>query len=363
MRILYVSKLDGEEWQGPTHSVPKQIKYQSNYDDVYWININGVVRDDWEKTGVFHVTSKNRRVSIKDVEQNFGIPELVVFEGVYEYPFNNLIFEIWKKKIPYIIVPRSALSIDGQKKKRVKKIIGNFIFFKKFVKRASAIHYLTDAEAKTSVSFGNRNALILPNGIEGSEKRKHMFLNKKAIILSYIGRLEIYQKGFDILLEACGAIKDVMQKNDVEIHLYGPDREGTVDKLNRLITDKELEKIVFIHDGVFGTEKEQVLLESDAFIMTSRFEGLPMGLIEALSYGVPCLVTKGTNLSEQIMKEDAGWTAQNTAEDIANMISTFLKELNEIQGKSNNARLLSNKFCWESIAFDSHNKYLERVTK
>lgn len=43
-----------------------------------------------------------------------------------------------------------------------------------------------------------------------------------------------------------------------------------------------------------------VLLQTDLFIQTSRHEGMPMGLLEALSIGVPCLVTVGTSLGHII---------------------------------------------------------------
>ena len=61
---------------------------------------------------------------------------------------------------------------------------------------------------------------------------------------------------------------------------------------------KHLDDIVFYHYGaVFGKVKEKVLLDNDFFILTSRLEGHPMALIEALSYGLPCLVTQGSRLS------------------------------------------------------------------
>jgi glycosyltransferase involved in cell wall biosynthesis len=49
-----------------------------------------------------------------------------------------------------------------------------------------------------------------------------------------------------------------------------------------------------------------------------------MGLIEALSYGLPCIATDGTNIAGEISSYSAGWTATADAESIKN---AFLKML------------------------------------
>ena len=51
-----------------------------------------------------------------------------------------------------------------------------------------------------------------------------------------------------------------------------------------------------------GKSKEQVLLDADVFIQTSRTEGLPTAVLEAMSYKIPVLITKGTGLYDDIKK-------------------------------------------------------------
>ena len=51
-----------------------------------------------------------------------------------------------------------------------------------------------------------------------------------------------------------------------------------------------------------------------------------MGLIEALSYGLPCLVTSGTNMADEIEKADAGWTADVSVEGIVRALKLLLEE-------------------------------------
>ena len=80
-----------------------------------------------------------------------------------------------------------------------------------------------------------------------------------------------------------------------------------------------MEDLVELHEAIDGSEKEAELLSADVFIQTSRSEGMSMGILEALSYGVPCLVTRGTNLGEIIEQYDAGWVAETNAEYVGRM--------------------------------------------
>ena len=71
-----------------------------------------------------------------------------------------------------------------------------------------------------------------------------------------------------------------------------PDYQGRYDHVEGLINDSDVGDIIKLHHEVTGEVKEKLLLDSDIFIQTSRFEGMPLGIIEALSYGIPCLITE-----------------------------------------------------------------------
>lgn len=361
MKVLFISRLDGEEWQGPTHSVPKQVLYQKRYDDVRWININGITKSDWEETGVFSTSLSNLHFSIKEITDEF-YPEIIVFEGVYEHAFLKLVYECWTNNIPYVVVPRSALTLEGQNNKRLKKIIGNMLFFGRFIRRAKAIQFLTIDEKKDSLIYKEKQAYIIPNGIEKRETQIKRNRTKEKIIINYIGRVEIYQKGLDILIEACAKVRQELVDNHVEINIFGPDRDDSKSKMKTMIKKNNLEKIILLHEAVFGDEKKEILLQSDVFIMTSRCEGLSMGLIEALAYGIPCLITKGTNLKDEVEKFDAGWTADNNIDSVSEMLSTFLEQLSRINEKGENALILSQQYEWDSIAKKTHEMF-ERIVR
>lgn len=358
MNILFLTKLSGYLWAGPNNSVPAQILAQSKYDKVFWFNYNHVKRTEWTKDGLNCINLDDLPSGkLKDLPFPFNNPDLVVFEEFYNFPFCRIISEIKKNKIPYIIVPRSQLTRKAQISKYVKKKIGNILFFNQFAKKARAIHYLTLEEKKDSGDKWNDSYCVIPNGIDEPINKKDLFSTNE-LRASYIGRIEMYQKGLDLLIEAISEMKNELKKRNFSLSIYGPDRNGSLKILKEMVKKNQIDSLVFFHEAVFGEDKKRVLLNTDIFIMTSRFEGLSMGMIEALSYGIPCLATSGTNMTNEIKQKNAGWVAQNDKNSIKNALQEIVKS-NDFVEKGANAQELSKKYSWDSIAKKTHEEYIK----
>lgn len=355
-----MSSLSKEKWKGPNISVPKQIEVQSKFDNVFWYNINNLIIDFGNVK--CHSLSEYPTLKITDLPKPFNKPDLVIFEGVYFASYLKIALDCRRNKIPYIIIPRCSLTAAAQKSKALKKKIGNMLFFNYFTKNAIAIQYLTYQEYIDSGDKWNKNVLIIPNGIEKKNRIKKSFNNDK-IKGIFVGRLDIYHKGLDLLLKACYLVKDQLEINNCEIDIYGPSIKNSKEKLYNELKSLGLEKIINLKEPILGQEKEKKLLDSDFFILTSRFEGLPMALLEAISYGLPCLVTTGSNMADEIKNADAGWVSETDINGIAKAFKQLLNEKKEFIKKSENALKLSIKYDWENIAKLSHEKYLNLLKK
>lgn len=359
MNILYISKLTGNLWAGPNNSVPAQVEAQSKIDNVFWYNLNKVKRQEWVERGIPVYNMEDYPSGrLKDLPSPFDKPDIVVVEEVYCHPFSKLIHDVQKAKIPYVVIPRSTLTEKAQQHHRWKKIIGNFIYFNKMLRKAAGIQYLTEKEFNESGEKWNKNAFVIPNGIIIPNKKKTTF-NSGRINATYIGRYELYQKGLDLLLEGIYSAKDELRESNFKLSMYGVDQEGSIKKMEKIISQYGISDLVTIHGSVVGKEKEKILLDSDVFIMTSRFEGFSMGLIEALSYGIPCVVSEGTNIADEVFYNKAGWKCKCNAEDIKRALINVVNDRNDLFSYGDFAELLSQNYRWENIAIISRQKYLE----
>lgn len=352
MNILFISHLSTNVSAGPNWSVPAKIKAQTNYDNVYWMNWGDVEMPHWKKSGVFHKSIEFEKVSIDNFPPPFNHPDVVAFEGFYSIQSARLSKELRQKKIPYFITPRGSLTIQAlNNASKWKKKIAHWLWFDSFVKYAASIQFLTTQEYKDSISKCSHH-FILPNGFSSPDTYKTDFF-MEGIKVVFIGRLDTYHKGLDLLIDACLPIMDKLRAEHVTFDLYGPQRYDA-DKLRNEFVKYKIDDVFSLKGETFGKAKENVLLNADAFILTSRFEGHPMGLIEALAYGVPALVTKGSNMKNEIEAADAGWVCDTTSDDIQNALLQMIADKHLFEAKSNNARNLSLEYDWNKLAERLH---------
>lgn len=343
LNILHIGCTNGDMCNGVQVVVPQHLNAQSKYANVAFVNIsnieigNGIIQFEYSKN-----------FSISKLPQPFCKPDLVVFHECYRIQYISIAKELMKISVPYIIVPHGELSDEAQKKKHLKKIVANILIFNTFINNAVGIQLLSDIELKNT-NFG-KFKFIGTNGINIPNNKKKQFSNQGLRVI-YIGRLDRYHKGLDLLISAIGEIADFLRINNCIFDIYGPDILGRKAQLQKLIKDNKVEDIVVIHSTIFGNEKEKVLLASDVFIQTSRFEGMPMGLLEAMSYGLPCVVTDGTTLRSVIEMYQAGWGEETSMEGICKMLKKMIEEKELLPEMSNNAVLAVEKeFSWDSIA-------------
>ncbi len=354
MRIIYVSNLSHSPSTGPAWSVPASVDAQSKIDEVLWIDISNNFQPQWGKVSVYHNVKEFGRLSLKSFPVPFNRPDVVVFEGFYDIKSVIFSYELRRQRVPYIIIPRCSLTRQALHNKAwLKKSIANIICFNSFTKHALAIQYLTEAEFSDSGTRWNKNYFIIPNGIYMPLLKKETF-SEQSIRALFIGRINIYHKGLDRLIDACKLVKEELTSANLKINCYGPQLED-FDRFQQLIYDNNIDDILILKGAVLGKEKEQAILNSDVFIMTSRFEGLPMGLLEALSYGLPCLVSRGTNLLPEIYDSDAGWICEGDVNSIASALKSIISD-KKITQKSQNARMLAGKYDWDTMAKQFHHE-------
>ncbi len=355
MKILHIAQITNNLTNGVNAVVPQHIKYQSAFADIKFVNLNKIFID-----GLHEWQFEFNQIEdiLKDFDKQNFVPNLVIIHEVNNISNIKLGKILRKAKIPYLIVPHGELVKLALRKKWIKKKIAYILLFNKFIRKAIAIQCLSQVELE-NIKIKTPKKFVSTNGVTLPDKYKTSFNSDKCNMV-YIGRLEWKVKGLDMLFEAMSLIKDFMFQNNVKIDIYGPDIYNRKAEVEQLIMQNNVKDFINIYEPVFGDEKELVLVNSDIFIQTSRHEGMPCGILEALSYGLPCIITEGTNLVSDVIAFDAGYNAGNTIESIADAIKTAVVDSKNWSIKGQNAiNLIKQKYEWEMIAQDAINRYKE----
>lgn len=141
-------------------------------------------------------------------------------------------------------------------------------------------------------TFHHKNVVVIKNVISLPHTNK-MFHNK--FVLLFMGRLGTRKGIYDLV--------DVLVKHKAEFNgkmqfLFGGD--GEVEQIQTIIKENGLENIAQYQGWVNGEKKEKLLNLADAYIQPSYNEGLPISILEAMSYGLPTISTKVGGIPEII---------------------------------------------------------------
>lgn len=293
---------------------------------------------------------------VMDTVRGF-VPDIVVFNGFYDRYQIELSFYLKIKKIPYLLVFHGGASADNAQKNWLKKKVANLLMFNRFVRWAERVVYLTEKEHESSIfNRINSNYAIIPNGVNIPEKVT-LSETHNVIRIVFLSRLDWHGKGLDVLYDAMKTLYENEFVNKVQFVFYG------------LKEDEECEKLFCfgtfsIYGGcVTGEDKDRAYRNADLFILPSRSEGMPVAVLEALSYGVPCIITPETNMAELIKQHNCGWVVNLSASDICSSIERivlqFHKERKEL---FDNAIATARMFDWKKIAERTINLYSETIS-
>jgi len=302
----------------------------------------------------------NSKKWMKVIEEQFGVPQIVNFHGVYDIFSVMLAKEMYKKGWPYFVTPHGGLRPVAQNRDRLKKIVANSIFFNRFILESKFIHALT-IEEKIDIKKYDNNISDVRLGQSGLPiEFKKIYLKKpkienKVVTIGFLGSLFVKIKGIDRLLRAILKFQKTFNKSDLKFRFIGPLKNAS----DQLIIDSYLKQMVkpelleFLGPK-FGKEKWHELQDLDVFILPSRTEGMPIVVLEALAYGKPIIVSDGTNMGRFIKDGNCGWHINGSSDSIYDtLIEIVQTEKSTLKEYGKNAKLyFENQFLMDKSAKD-----------
>ncbi len=319
--------------------------------------------------------------------------ELAHLHGLWRY--TSIAVAQWHRRTskPYIVHPHGMLDGWAVRNSRWKKMMAAFLYERSMLNQAACIRALCQAEADSIRKFGCKNPIcVIPNGMDLPEgpfgdPAWQGRLEPGSKVLLYLGRLHP-KKGLVNLLKAWAEVRGAQapERNGHRgssaakkwvLAIAGWGEGGHELELKHLADALGLQwaemgqagdagpragtgvqKTAVIGPGgliflgpQFASAKANCYHHSDAFILPSLSEGLPMVILEAWSHGKLAVMTPQCNLPEGIAANAGIQIGINQAQIVPGLLRLFsLSQAERNEMGRQGLRLISERFSWEHIS-------------
>lgn len=191
----------------------------------------------------------------------------------------------------------------------------------------------------------NRETIYIPNGVNVTKEVKSDIIEKKFNLkeneyILFLARI-VPEKGLHYLIEAYKQIK-----TDKKLVIAGG-ASHTNDYLKRIKDMIQDDNRIIMTGFVQGKELEELYSNCYLYCLPSSVEGMPLSLLEAMSYGCHCLVSDIAE-NTQVTENYAETFKKENVEDLKIKIEQELKK--NYNMKSRNIReFISRKYDWNKI--------------
>lgn len=238
---------------------------------------------------------------------------------------------------------------DGMKSARQARV-------RKLLNAVSVLVVLTE-EWKSfflSIEVASERIVVLTNSVFLPQMSEEAGKTEKMTVL-YMARIE-RQKGIYELIDMVENHPEILSK--YHFILAGPrtnDWHIIHDRIAKLGLADSLE----MPGGLIGDRKDAAFRKAHVFVLQSFVEGLPIGLMEAMSYGLACITTPVGGIPDVIKDKKNGLLIPpGDSEALADSLQFLANNTDRMRDMANNARSdIENEYNWQKRAEDIMSLY------
>lgn len=255
----------------------------------------------------------------------------------------------WQFKIPYIVSLRGAdVPMYSERFKFLYKIITPLI---KLI-WSQAKFVITNSKGLTELaekSSQNQKFEVIFNGVDTNfyqvSERKKADREKEFIVLC-ASRLS-KRKGIKYAID--GFAKISAKYPQMKMVIAGGEGNAMKDLKEQVFNLNLTNKIEFL--GHYKKEQAPLIYQkSDVFVMPSLNEGMSNNLLEALSSGLPILMTPVGGAEELVKNDENGFLIETkNSEIIAEKLAYLIENLNKVEEMGKESRKIAENMSWEKM--------------
>lgn len=224
--------------------------------------------------------------------------------------------------VPYVMRPAGVLDTWGMKNKsRLVKAASVRLVEAPLLRSAAAVHFTSPLEHSRAATLSlAMRPVVLPTGVELEDARAQPQDSDGALdigdgerIVLYLARIHPI-KCVDMLLRAFAGLRPAQSR--LRLVIAGDGDEALVASLKRLGEELGLADRVRWLGFTSGARKRWLLAHASIFVLPSASENYGIAVVEAMSAGLPVIVTRGCGLADLVATRRTGIVTDGTVESL-----------------------------------------------
>lgn len=300
------------------------------------------------------------------LEENVQNYQIVNIHSFFNYPSHMAAKIARKQNVPYVIRPAGTLTFWPE---------ANFPFRKKLllncveknnVRSSSLFHATSEQEAEDLYKITHHgNIEVIPLGVKSSSGTEIPQRSDDEVLkLLFLGRLHP-KKNIETLLQALKVVTE--SQTSVSLKVAGepdPTMKAYANSLIHRTEELGLSKCVEFIGFVEGAEKQAAFKDAHAFVLPSYNENFGIAVAEALSYGLPAIISKQVALAPDVAASKSGVVTEcSDVVSIASAIETLSADDALRSQMAQNALSLASKFSLSATVEALKKNYLQILNR
>jgi glycosyltransferase involved in cell wall biosynthesis len=274
-----------------------------------------------------HHGSVTRKYAVHKLCKKFGIKDIVHLHGSE--------FKQWYEEI----------SPDKQSDVR------------KFLRECDALIVLGEEwNTRIKAIEPKTNTVIIKNTVPIPDDK--VSWNDNIFQMIFMGVL-VQRKGVADLLNAVNILKNQGKTHSFRLVVAGVGNEE--ESLKAQTKSLSLEDIVTFAGWTAGKDKEKLFKESQALVLPSYNEGLPVAVLEAISYGMPVVATDVGDVAQAVRENENGYLVKaGDVEALAEKIA-LVNDKKRYSELSENSRKIAEESFSDNLYYNTISQLLKSV--
>jgi len=271
--------------------------------------------------------------------------DVVIFHQIYTLgSLLGSLFTFYLRK-PFIVVPHGTLTNYHQSIRKLRKIVYKPLTFI-LLNKCSSIVVTSEQESRELFPSLQLKSHIIGFGKQVELKQRLRYGEIKNFL--FVGRITP-KKNLPLLIEAF--IKIARERPELSLEIVGGGDENIVQECMQIIDKNPTHsKQISFHGWLSGENLASAYRRADCFVMPSQEENFSLVCMEALNFGIPCIVSEQVGISDVIRKYNAGLVMKTTTVESLAMNMRNMTESNLLLLSDNAKLACKNEFDDNKIA-------------